>query len=161
MTDQSHAITISHPPDAILKAVNPILRFLLRTPLMGPARDQLMVVGFTGRKTGRRYTIPLSAHQIDNNLYALTAAPWKKNFRGGAAADILHSGRSATMRGELIEDRTVVADLYRRCAESYGVKTAERMMGLKFRDQRVPSVEEFAESVDRDGLAAVRFTATD
>jgi hypothetical protein len=158
MTDQSPAVTISHPPDAMLKAVNPILRFLLRTPLMGSARDKLMVVSFTGRKSGRHFSIPLSAHRIDNNLYALTGAGWKWNFRDGADAEILHNGKSTTMRGELIRDRAVVADLYRRCAESYGAKTAERMMGLKFRDQRVPTLEEFGEAVDREGLIAVRFT---
>lgn len=161
MTDQPHAVTISHPPDVMLKAVNPILRFLLRTPIMGSGRDRLMVVSFNGRKTGRRYSIPLSAHRIDNNLYALTGAPWKRNFRGGATAEVLRNGKPTAMRGELIEDRSVVSDLFRRCAESYGVKTAERMMGLKFRDQRVPTLEEFAEAVDRDGLAAVRFTAAE
>src|ERR1700682_6108660 len=81
MTEQSPAITVSHPPAAILRVVNPILRFLLRTPVMGGARKELMVVSFNGRKTGRQYTIPLSAHRIDNDLYALTGAPWKQNFR--------------------------------------------------------------------------------
>jgi len=33
MTEQPPAVTISHPPAAILRAVNPILRSLLRTPL--------------------------------------------------------------------------------------------------------------------------------
>ncbi|MGX9791853.1 hypothetical protein [Mycobacterium sp. MMS18-G62] len=161
MTEQSPAVVVSHPPDALLKAVNPILRFLLRTPIMGAGRDKLMAVSFTGRKTGRRYAIPLSAHRIDGTLYALTSAPWKWNFRDGASAEVLHNGKSTTMRGELITDRSVVADLSRRCAESYGVKTAERMMGLKFRDQRVPTLDEFAEAVDRGGLAAVRLTPAD
>jgi hypothetical protein len=125
---------------------------------MGAARDRLMVVGFKGRKTGRAYAIPLSAHRIDNDLYALTAAPWKRNFRDGAAAEVLLSGKSTTMRGELIQDRPVVADLYKRCAESYGAKTAQRMMGLKFRDEGIPTLEEFGDAVDRDGLAAVRLT---
>jgi hypothetical protein len=158
MTQQSPAITVSHPPNAILRAVNPILRTLLRTPLAGPARQQIMVVSFTGRKTGRRYSIPLSAHQIDNGLYAMTAAPWKNNFRDGAAAEVLHNGKTTTMRGELIGDRAVVADLYRRVAESYGAKRAQSMMGLKFRDQRIPTLEEFTEAVDREHLVAIRLT---
>ena len=37
---------------------------------MGGARKQLMVVSFTGSKSGRQYTLPLSAHRIDNDLYA-------------------------------------------------------------------------------------------
>lgn len=158
MTEQPPAVTVSHPPQAMLRVVNPILRSLLRTPVMGAARNQLMVISFTGRKTGRRYSIPVSAHRIDNALYALTAAPWKRNFRNGATADVLLDGKSATMAGELIEDPSVVADLYRRCAESYGVKTAQRLMGLKFRDDRIPTLEEFREAAERDGLAAVRLT---
>ena len=158
MTDQSRAVTISHPPDAILRAVNPALKFLLSTPLLGGARKAMMVLSFKGRKTGRQYSMPLSAHQIDGNLYALTAAPWRLNFRGGAAAEVLHEGKTKAMRGELIEDREVLADLYHRCAESYGAKGAQRMMGLKFRDNRVPTKEEFAEAVDVDHLAGVRLT---
>jgi hypothetical protein len=158
MAEQSHAVTVSPPPEAMLRVVNPILRFLLRTPVMGAARKQLMVVSFSGRKTGRQYSIPVSAHRIDNDLYALTAAPWKQNFRDGAPAEVLHDGKTTTMRGELIQDRAAVADLYRRCAESYGAKRAQRMLGLKFRDQLIPTREEFTEAVDRDHLAAVRLT---
>ena len=61
------------------------MKLLLRTPFAGPARHQLMVVNFTGRKSGRHYSIPLSAHLIDGILYALTGATWKDNFRDGAA----------------------------------------------------------------------------
>jgi hypothetical protein len=53
----------------------------------------MMVVNLTGRKTGRRYSMPLSAHRIDNTLYALTSAPWKNNFRDGATADVLLAER--------------------------------------------------------------------
>jgi hypothetical protein len=158
MTEQPQAVTVSHPPDALIRVVNPILRALLRTPVMGPARAQLMVLGFTGRKTGRRYSIPVTAHRLDNDLYALTSAPWKRNFRGGATAEVLLDGKSTTMRGELIEDPSIVADLYRRSSESYGVKGAQRAMGVKFRDERIPTLEEFSEAADRLGLAAVRLT---
>jgi hypothetical protein len=158
MTEQSPAVTVSHPPDAVLHAVNPILRTLLRTPVMGPARKALMVVSFSGRKTGRRYAIPVSAHRIDNQLYAVTAAPWRLNFRDGAAVEVLHNGKTTTMHGELIEDPSVVADLCRRLSESYGVKNAQRMIGLKFRDQRIPTLEEFTEAANANHLAAVRLT---
>jgi hypothetical protein len=160
MTQQRAAVIVSHPPDAILRVVNPILKSLLRTPLMGGARKQLMVVGFNGRKTGHRYSVPVSAHQIDGDLYALVGAPWKRNFRNGAAADVLHDGKSAAMRGDLIEDPAAVADLYHRSAESYGAATAQRMMGMKFRDQGIPTLEDFTEAVEREKLAAIRLTPT-
>lgn len=158
MAEQSYAIDAAHPPSAVLRLVNPILGLLLRTPLAGPARKQLMVLSFTGRKTGRSYSVPLSAHVIDHELYALTGAGWKQNFRGGAPARVVYDGKTTPMRGELIRDRTTVSDLLHRCAESYGVQRAQRMIGLRFRDQRIPTRDEFAEAVDRLHLAAVRLT---
>ena len=156
MTDQSPAVTIGHPPAGLLRVVNPMVGFLLRTPLAGPLRKQMMVFNVTGRKSGRQYSIPLSAHQIDGTLYALTSAPWKNNFREGATAEVLHDGKTTKMRGELITDPTVVAELSERCAESYGVKKAQTMMGLKFRDNRIPTVEEFKEAAVREHMVAVQ-----
>lgn len=161
MTEQSYAIDAGHPPSALLRFVNPIMGFLLRTPLAGPARKQLMLLSFTGRKTGRPYSLPVSAHLIGDQLYALTGAPWKQNFRDGAPATVVYDGKTTAMRGELIGDRAVVSDLFLRCAESYGVRRAQRMIGLKFRDPRIPTREEFAEAVDRLHLGAVRLTAAE
>jgi len=158
MTEQMPAVTISHPPEGVLRAVNPAVKFLLGTPLAGGLRREMMVLNFTGRKSGRRFSIPVSAHQIDNNLYALASAGWTANFRDGAAAEVLHDGRTTTMRGELIRDAATVAGLAHRAAESYGAKKAQRMMGLKFRDNRVPTLEEFTEAAQREGMRAVKLT---
>lgn len=158
MTEQSYAVDVGHPPSALLRLVNPALGFLLGTPLAGPIRKQLMVLKFTGRKSGREFSIPLSAHVIDGDLYALTPAVWKANFRGGGDAQVVYDGKTTAMRGELITDRAVLPDLYLQCAQSYGVKRAQRMMGMKFRDNRLPTREEFAEAIERLKLAAVRLT---
>ena len=158
MTEQSNPISISHPPAVFLRVVNPIMKLLLHTPFAGAARNQLMVVDFTGRKSGRPYSIVLSAHVIDGVLYAMTGAVWKSNFRDGATAQVLHAGKTTTMRGELITDKAHNADLFARCAESYGAKRAERAMGLGFRDHQLPTHDQFAEAVDELNLRAIRFT---
>nr|WP_221218690.1 MULTISPECIES: hypothetical protein [unclassified Mycolicibacterium] len=141
-----------------MRAVNPLMRYLLRTPLAGGLRKQFMVLSFKGRKTGRDFNIPVSAHHIDGDLYALIESGWKFNFRGGASASVLVDGRERAMRGELVEDRETTADLFHRCAVSYGVKRAQRMMGLQFRDDRIPSLDEFREAIEVNKLAAIRFT---
>jgi len=158
MTDQSSPITQSHPPKAFLRLVNPILTLLLRTPFAGAARHQFMVVDFNGRKSGRPYSLVLTAHLIDGILYALTGATWKANFRDGASAQVLHDGKTTAMRGELITDTADVADLYARCVESYGVKRAERVMGVGFRNHQMPTRDQFAEAVKELDLRAIRFT---
>lgn len=158
MTEQMPAVYASHPPDAMLRVVNPILGFLLRTPITGPALKSFLVVKFKGRKTGRPFALTLSAHQLDGDLYLLTGATWRLNFRGGAAAEVTHAGKTTAMRGELIEDTATVADLTKRIAESYGAKGAQRVMGLKFRDPGMPTLEDFTEAVEANKLAAVRLT---
>ncbi|MBV8861630.1 MAG: hypothetical protein JO259_07205, partial [Mycobacterium sp.] len=98
------------------------------------------------------------AYLIDNVLYALTPRQWKYNFRGGATAQVLHDGKTTAMRGELVEDKAQVADLYSRAAESYGVKRAERAMGLGFRDHQMPTRDDFVQAIDELHLRAIRFT---
>ncbi|OBH63541.1 hypothetical protein A5684_11700 [Mycobacterium intracellulare] len=158
MTEQSYAVDAGHPPSALLRLVNPVMGLLLRSPFAGAARKQFMVLSFTGRKTGRPYSIPLSAHLIDGQLYALTGAPWKQNFRDGGPVDVVYDGTTTAMRGELVRDRAAVSDLLLRAAESYGVARAQRMIGLRFRDHRIPTRDEFAEAVDRLHLGAVRLS---
>jgi len=62
------------------------------------------------------------------------------------------------MRGELITDRAHVADLYARVVESYGVKRAERVLGIGFRDHRMPTHDQFVEGIAELKLNAIRFT---
>jgi hypothetical protein len=159
MTEQNPMVTLSHPPEPLMKLMNPLLRYGLRTPLGGNALKPFMVLNFTGRKSGRQFSIPVSAHVIDGQLYALANASWKVNFRGGGTAEVLYNGKRTAMRGELIEDAAVVADLFHRCATGYGAAKAQRMMGLKFRDPRVPTVAEFRAAADENKLVAIRFTA--
>jgi hypothetical protein len=158
MTEQTPAVTGSHPPEGLIRAFNPALKFLLRTPLAGPARKHFMVLSFKGRKSGNPYSIPVSAHRIDNQLYALAGTAWTKNFRGGHPAEVLLDGKTTKMTGELIVDPAVVSELSHRLADAYGVKTAQRSMGLAFRDPRIPTVEEFKEAAEREGIVAVKLT---
>lgn len=155
MPDQP--VETAHPPQALLRAVNPALRLVLRTPVGAVLKD-FMVVNFTGRKTGKQFSIPVSAHQVDGQLYALLNAGWKHNFRDGAPATVTHAGKTSAMQGQLISDPAVVAELAHRVATAYGAKKAQRSMGLRFRDDAVPSVAEFTAAVNRLGLAAIQLT---
>lgn len=151
------AIEISHPPEALLRTLNPVLRRVLRTPL-GGRLTEFMVVGFRGRKSGRQFSVPVSAHHLDGGLYVVLEAPWKHNFRDGADANVTYGGETTRMHGLLITDQAAVAEIVHRLASDYGAKKAQRMMGMKFRDGRVPTVPEWTEAVGRLGIAAIKLT---
>ena len=160
MAGQSAAVIPSHPPEPIMQVMNSLLPRLLRTPLAGGTRKQFMVLGFTGRKSGRRFTVTVSAHLIDGELYALAGSLWTVNFHGGGPADVLYDGKTTAMRGELIEDPATVAELFHRCATEYGASRAQRMIGVEFRDPQVPTLEEFRAAVVENNFVAIRFAPT-
>jgi hypothetical protein len=152
MSDQP-AIDAAHPPEAMLSVVNPALKVGWETPL-GKLVGGFMLVSFTGRKSGKRYSTPVSAHQLDGALYVVLEAQWKYNFRDGADAQVSHRGTTRTMRGELITDHAPVAAICERVATSYGAK-----MGMTFRDDRLPSIAEWEDAVDRLKIAAIKLTS--
>ncbi|MCK0175862.1 hypothetical protein [Mycolicibacterium sp. F2034L] len=150
------SIEAGEPPELLFKIVNPALRTALKTPL-GGALKQFMLLEFTGRKSGRKFSIPVSAHHLDGALYAILEAQWKYNFRGGATAQVTTGGKTTRMHGELITDTATVADIAHRMAEKYGAKKAQLMMGMTFEGDTVPSLAEFTEAATRLKVAAIRF----
>jgi hypothetical protein len=94
-------------------------------------RRQFMVLRFFGRKTGRRYDIPVVAHRLDGELYALTDTPWRHNFRDGTDVEVTLDGHVTRMHGQLLDDPEAVAPLYARAIDHFGAKRAQRMLGLK------------------------------
>ncbi len=158
MTGQSAAVEPEHPPTAILRVTNPVVRLLLRSRLGGPMRRQLMVLRFTGRKTRRRYDIPVTAHRLDGKLYSLTYARWRNNFCGGVPVEVTPDGHVTPMQGQLLDDPERVAPIYARSISHLGVKRAQRMIGVKIHTPGTPSDEALVEAAKRYHLCAIQFT---
>jgi hypothetical protein len=148
----------AHPPAAVIRVTNPVVRLLLRSPFGGPMRKQFMVLRFTGRKTGRRYDIPVVAHRLGDELYSLTGARWRNNFRGGADVEVTLDGHVFRMHGQLIEDPESVAPIYARSIDQFGVKRAQRMLGIKISTPGTPTTEALAQAARRYHLSAIRLS---
>lgn len=156
---QGMAVEPARPPRPCCGWPTRVVRVLLRSPLGGPMRRQLMVLRFTGRKTGRRYDVPVTAHRLGDELYSLTAARWRNNFRGGAEVDVTLGGHITRMRGQLLEDPEAVAPIYARSIDQLGVKRAQRMIGIKIGTPGTPATHALAEAARRYHMCAVRLTA--
>jgi F420H(2)-dependent quinone reductase len=77
------AATRPKPPPS-MKAVNPFVRLLLRSPLHGMLSDTLLLLTYRGRKSGKRYTIPVAYSRAGDEVSVFTDHAWWKNLRGGA-----------------------------------------------------------------------------
>ena len=61
----------------LFKAINPIMKGLLRSPLHRLLSGTLMLLTYTGRKTGTPYTIPIGYFVWDTDeLMAFSSARW-------------------------------------------------------------------------------------
>lgn len=146
------------PPAPLVKAFNMVLRALLPSPL-GRGVREFMLLAFTGRRSGRRYRVPVTAHRDADGLYVLTPAGWRLNFTGGADADVTFAGRTTPMHGVLVEDQAAVARTYSDRITELGLRGAARQIGLKFPAGRAPTLDEVTELVRREHFGVVRLSS--
>ena len=145
-TSTVRAFEPSHTFNTLTRVGNVIMRPLIRSR-MGAHMHDLAVISFTGRKTGRRYAVPVGYQELDGQGLILTAARWKANLRGGAAAEVVHDGLTRRVRADLIEDADEVADVYVALLQQLGLKKAMQI-GLKIPGDHVPTHDELAHAVD-------------
>jgi deazaflavin-dependent oxidoreductase (nitroreductase family) len=92
------------PSDRMLKMINPFVRLLLRSPLHGMLSKSLLLLTFTGRKSGKRYTIPVAYSRQGDVLSVFTSHTWWKNLRGGAPVQVEMRRIRRTGTAEAISD---------------------------------------------------------
>jgi hypothetical protein len=105
-TDQ-HAHTL-----AFQGAANRVVRALLRTPLLARVvGTRLLTVYVVGRKTGKRYAVPIAYSRHEGVLLFGTEFRWARNLRTGEPVEIRLKGRRRTVDVTVTTDETgVVAD---------------------------------------------------
>jgi hypothetical protein len=89
------------PFNVINQTVNRVTRPLLRSPAHGLLSRRLLLITVTGRRSGRRFTIPVSYLERDGRLLIQPSAPerklWWRNLRGeGAPVRVRLRGRDRT-----------------------------------------------------------------
>lgn len=52
-----------------------------------------MVLMFTGRTSGRHYTIPVRYIREEQTLFTVTSRPWWRNLRGGTPVEVYVAGQ--------------------------------------------------------------------
>lgn len=110
---QATPATRQLPPRFIYQVINPLFAFVLRTPLHGLLSRRLTVLAFNGRKSGKRYRIPVGYVATDRTILVTTASRWWKNLRDGAPVEVWLQGRPCRGATEIITDEAEIAASYR------------------------------------------------
>ena len=87
----------SHTPFALVnKAVNPLVRGLLRSPAHGLLSGHLALLTVTGRRSGRSFTFPVGYHSDGPRVTIAVQSPerkrWWRNLLDGAPVELLLRG---------------------------------------------------------------------
>ncbi len=132
-----------HP--SLFRIGNACMRMIVPTRL-GEKMQGLSILTLTGRKTGKRYAIPVSVIDLDGSPIILTAAGWRVNLRGGADVEVRAGRTTRRMHATLVEDPERVADVYATVLPTVGVAHAKRL-GLVLAGERYPTREELIEGI--------------
>lgn len=145
------------PPPTALKAMNVIMRPLLRSRL-GRRVSGVMLLEFTGRRSGRAIKVPVNFQSVDGVVMAFTGAPWRHNFTGGAPVTVTHRGEVYQTTGVLVPlTPAAMGVAVRKSLDAGG--SAQRM-GIRTADGHEPTAAELAALGPALGTSAVRLGFT-
>ena len=135
--------------------VNSAMKFFLRSPLHGLVSKTVLLITFTGRKSGKTYTTPVSYSQTGDQVNIFTHADWWKNMRGGTSVALRIRGQEFQGRAEPIaEDKqAITAGL---AAHLRKVPSDARYYGVTFDGQGNPRAEEVEKAVQTVVMVRVR-----
>lgn len=101
----------------LMRVVNVPMRLALRLPFKTPLSERLMLLEFTGRKSGKVYQQPVSYVPDGGTLLTPGGGKWKLNLREGQPIDVRLRGQTVRVCPELIRDVDEVERLLRRMSE--------------------------------------------
>lgn len=96
-------VRLSPPPPAVMRAVNPLVRRVLTSARLGRRIGLQGLLEFDGRRSGRRYRVPVCVHGIDGVTMVFTERPWRHNLAGGVPVTLTHRGVRRKGRARLLD----------------------------------------------------------
>jgi hypothetical protein len=107
--------------------VNPAMKFLLRSSMHSALSNDLMILIYEGRKSGKRYQIPVGYLEEGGKLYTFSHAGWGKNFEGGAPVALRLRGELVRATARVVDDQALIGRLINRMVSARGENMAESL----------------------------------
>jgi hypothetical protein len=141
----------------LFRPLNRVIRPLLTSPLHRVISGRVMLLSYTGRKSGHHFTVPISYWEWDpGTVLAMSShLGWIRNLRTGPAVGLRLRGRELDAIPAVFEDRTAIAELLAEFARRNGPRAAKRLM-LGLPGDREPTAEELREASQKTHLVVFR-----
>ncbi len=122
---------------------NDFMAWVLRSPFHGMLSNGIMLITFTGRKTGRKYTTPISYYREGDFLWVVSSRDrnWWRNLRGGADVNLLLKRKLVNGFAETeLDCKTVEAHMFEYLQH---VPQAAKPLGIRVKN-KTPNAEDIA-----------------
>ena len=87
--------------------INPVVKFILRSPIHGLMSRNTVLLEFKGRKSGKTYSTPVSYHATDNgHVHCFTdkSYKWWRNLRDADEVGLTLKGRKVVGKPSVLLD---------------------------------------------------------
>ncbi|MET9487614.1 nitroreductase/quinone reductase family protein [Nocardia sp. NPDC006630] len=101
-------MTTTSTPPTVPGYVNWVVERILRSPLHRVMSRNTMLLNFTGRKTGKRYTAVVRYVREGDLVSCYTDSKWWINLRGGAPVELLIGGKTLSGTATVVKDLAIV-----------------------------------------------------
>ena len=139
--------------------INPIVVVMARSILHRVLSHQVVVLDFSGRRSGRRYTIPVTYLRRDGEVLCMTERNgiWWRNLQGGVPVQITLNGRSVSTISQVqIDDNQQIAGALRLfCLRS---RISAYFAGVGFDSDGEPNSMDLVRAAERHVLITLTLT---
>lgn len=120
---------------------------VLRSPMHGIVSKTVLLITFTGRKSGTTFTTPVSYSQVNDQVRIFTHAAWWKNLQEGALVSLRIRGRELQGMAQAVSgDKLAVA--CELAAHLKQVPSDARYYDVTFDENGNPRANEVANAVE-------------
>jgi hypothetical protein len=120
--------------------VNRVIRGLLRSPLLCRlVGRRLITVYLVGRKSGRRYAVPVACTRRNGTLLVGTQFAWARNLRTGEPVHIRLAGKRRSADVQVVADETGLVEHFASMARDNHQFARFNKIGLDQRGDPAPA----------------------
>ena len=137
---------------------NGIMRSILRSPLHSIISGSILEIGFTGSKSGKKYTTPVNYMEIEGVVYILSdrSRIWWKNLEMNPDVNLFLKQEDKTGMAELFDTKNEVMEKLTLVLSHY--PTMAKFMKVEINDG-VPSKEDIKKLSGNTIVIAVTLAA--
>lgn len=138
---------------------NPIIKWLIRSPLHGFVSKSMLIIGYAGRKSGKRYETPVNYVRDGDNLLVTSYQnrSWWRNLLGGAPVTVWLTGKRSEAHAEAYTDQAEVT----RYLQAYLDKVPQqaKYFNVVLDEHGRPEAQQVAAAARERVIVRVRLTA--